>query len=123
MKTARWSEVRERLRAYPTGREPPGRDAFWSDFKARARMTPQAAPEPEPAAWRRLAPRYGIGLAAVAAALMAVFMLPQASPLGNRIRSLEVVASHTGVMILNDSASKGTILWVTGLEPGSGGGG
>jgi hypothetical protein len=64
-----------------------------------------------------------VGLAAAAAVLLAVVFLPHGAALGNRIRSLEVVASHTGVIILNDTASKGTILWVTGLDPGSGNGG
>jgi hypothetical protein len=122
MSPTRWRDVRERLRAQAPARPPAEAGVFWAEFKARARMTPQTAPEPA-SRWRALAPRWGVGLAAAAAVLLAVVFLPHGAALGNRIRSLEVVASHTGVIILNDTASKGTILWVTGLDPGSGNGG
>jgi len=125
MKPTRGTDLRERLRTQAPARPPADAEMFWSEFKARARMTPQRAPEPAPAArWRVLAPRWGLGgLAAAAAVALAVILVPDHGALGNRIRSLEVVASHSGVIILNDTASKGTILWITGLDSGSGNGG
>ena len=120
-----WSEVKQRLHGAPAGRGSKDREEFWADFKARARCVRQAQPETLPGlSWRALSLRWSAGLTAVAAILLAVLLLPHGGTVaGNRIRSLQVIASHTGVMILNDTSGKGTILWVAGLETGAPNGG
>jgi hypothetical protein len=122
MSRVSWREIRQRLRAEVP---PPQSDAgaFWSDFRAHARLVPQIGPDREPAlagrlmAWWRLAP-----LAATLAILLAV-ALHARGPAANRLRFLEVFASHTGVIMMDDEQRHGTILWVAGLEPDAGGGG
>lgn len=119
MNAMRWSGVRERLESKQVAANPAmrTRDEFWADFRARARMTPQTQPEEAPSrAWM---PRWGYAAAAVAAMVLvaglAVWFPSRKAPL-SPIRSFEVVAPHTGVIIMEDEQDRGTILWVTGMN-------
>jgi hypothetical protein len=96
------------------------RDAkdFWSDFKARARMTAQE--EPLSAGRRILAAwtRPLLASAVAAAAWVTVVMMPPTvpPPVVPGIRSVEVIAPHSGVLIMEDSRKEGTILWVADMK-------
>jgi hypothetical protein len=80
----------------------------------------------EAVAAARSSPRVRWAWAAAAAAVvigLAVwfpFRSP-ASMAANPIRSFEVIAPHTGVIIMQDQQDRGTILWVTGLDLNSAG--
>lgn len=116
MNELRWKDVSENLRrhgAVPRAAEP---ETFWSDFRARARMVRQDSPvAPAPAhPWRWVT-------AATAAAAMVVaglVLLPARPAVAamSEITSLEVVAPHSGMIIMNDDSGHGTILWITGLN-------
>jgi hypothetical protein len=98
---------------------PPGmRDAadFWQDFRARARMIRQ---DERAAARRRPALSFRLAWAAAALLLIAggaLFMWARPGDAPNRIKALEVIASHSGVIIIHDDARRGTILWVTDMQ-------
>lgn len=124
MKTLKWREVKAELTTRPAAREisARGKEEFWSDFAARARMVRQE----ETAAGLRAIPQVRWVWAAAAAAVvigLAVWfpLRSPASMAANPIRSFEVIAPHTGVMILQDQEDRGTILWVTGLDLNSAG--
>ena len=119
MNAMRWNRVRERLERKQVAATPAMRPRaeFWADFRARARMTPQTQAEEAPSrAWM---PRWGYAVTAVAAMVLvaglAVWFPSRKAPL-NPIRSFEVVAPHTGVIIMEDQKDRGTILWVTGMN-------
>ncbi len=94
-------------------------DDFWSDFRARARLRPQE--DAQPAAGRALSWgwRWGLasGFAAVLVCLAFLRGIPQAqtSPAAC-INSLEVVASHSAVVIMGDEPSESTILWIVDMS-------
>lgn len=115
-----WTEVRGHLRGQSLTPNVPPRDAFWADFRARARWVRQDGEAPAPAVrpWRWV---YA-GAATVAAAVLLVVagwvVLPArpATAVPSAIKSWEVVAPHSGVIIMNDDSGHGAILWVTGLN-------
>ena len=122
MKPLSWQEVREGLAQQGVTR--PARNAgdFWSDFKARARLTVQedvALNEVRRIPWFRLA--YATAAVVVVAAIGLLLLPTQGLPVGNRIKSLEVIASHSGVIIMNDNKAGGTILWISDLKANEGG--
>ena len=93
-----------------------GHEDFWSDFRARARLHPQHEPAPQ-SALPRMAPWL---LAACTAALVAVFVfVPPGRQTGptSEILAVDVLARHSGVMIMNEDDSQGTILWICDMEP------
>ncbi len=116
-----WNGVKDHLRAREGAPPPAPREVFWEDFRARARLVRQdglgvpAAAHP----WRWV---YA-GAAAVAMVAIAIIAMPwrtmPTSP--SAIKSLEVVAPHSGVIIMNDDSGRGTILWITGLGDGRSG--
>ena len=113
-----WDDIRSRLPAAQPPRRAQDAAEFWSDFRARARLVNQEALQPAP---RRLLPLWvrwtAGGLAAAAAALVLLTLpLQEARPLGNRIQSLEVFASHSGVFIMNDSSRQGTVIWISDMR-------
>jgi len=103
------------------GVEPRPADEFWADFKARARLRTQDAP-----ARPRQALAWVTPLACAAALVLAVgvYMLsPPRDINGDVIKSVEVVASHSAVFIMEDKESKSAIVWIVDMEtdPGNGG--
>jgi hypothetical protein len=112
-----WKDVSGRLKAVEARKDLPESAEFWSDFKARAALVRQEQPAP---VRERLpvAVRWGTATA-LALFLVAVgwFVLPAAhSGAITQIKALEVVAPHSGVIIMNDQSGRGTILWITGME-------
>ncbi len=89
---------------------------FWSDFKKRLGMYPQAAP-----AKVQIAPvffRRAIAAGCMALVLMGISYYWMLDPLAGitQIQSVDVVASHSAVLILEDEAGEGVILWVVDME-------
>lgn len=98
---------------------------FWADFRARARRQPQAAPARTPGV-ALLFPRWAWAGAA-AAVLVAVAgigligLRPAAD--ASQIKSVEVVASHGGVVIMEDKTLRCSVLWIVDMKTGEDGGG
>jgi hypothetical protein len=117
-----WRQIRANLREQPAPVARRDPDAFWSDFRARARLMRQEQPVVVPL-WRSMPMRvaYAAAVVALLAAGLALMLPGGGAGLPNRIKSLEVVASHSGVIIINDDTQRGTILWIADLQPdGSG---
>ena len=113
-----WNEVRGRLRTQDATRHAADREGFWADFRARARMVRQdGAGAPAPVhPWRWVVTGTAVAAALVVAAV-GVVALPgrPVAAATSGIKSFEVIAPHSGVIIMNDDSGRGTILWVTGL--------
>jgi hypothetical protein len=114
MKRMRWSEIRRRLGARRAGQPPSTTDAFWSDFRARARLHPQVAPAPRRARWGW--PGIAAVSTAAAAAIGLILLLPAR---GGRewtgaVRSLRVIAPHEAVIIMDEPDE--TFVWIVEEE-------
>jgi len=114
-RTTGWKQIRGTLAEQRVAGALRSPDAFWSDFRARARLMRQEQPGSVPR-WQPLPLRmaYAAALVAVVVGGLAL-MIPKVNA-ANRIKSLEVVASHSGVIIINDEAYRGTILWITDMK-------
>ena len=87
-------------------------DAFWSDFKSRAKGTAQLAPAPAAVTVLRWA---AMASPLAAAALAMLLLRPLAASWlqsDTVINALEVEAAHRAVFIMNDVPTKSTIVWV-----------
>ena len=91
-------------------------EEFWTDFKARARLHVQDRPDPRPESSPFL--KWGLATACAAALVMLVVLrgLPGLSGRGSHIKSLEVVASHSAVLIMEDQPTDSTILWIVDMS-------
>ena len=98
------------------------RDEFWSDFRARAALVNQESPG---TAGGRAGSRvhWSPGLVAVAACAIAAILIAGVTYYYDAVHGgpsaveyVEVVASHGGVLIMNDEDTDGTILWVVDME-------
>lgn len=116
-------DLNEALAAQRPETGPRPAEEFWSDFKARARLRPQDAPQTQ-----RSRPVFvwAAPLACAALLLVAVgtYMLsPALAPAGDAIKSYEVIASHSAVLIMEDKDDDIAILWVVDMESDTGNGG
>jgi len=93
---------------------------FWSDFRARARLHPQHAPAPQPA-MPRIMPWMATACAAVLIATLVFFPFGREPEQASEILAVDVLARHSGVMIMNEGESEGTILWICDMETETGG--
>lgn len=115
-----WNDIQHELGKKAVPPAPSSQEQFWSDFKARARMTVQDAPAPARSRvlWTSFA--FAGSLALLALAAIPFFWSPAAMAGAIEITSLEVGAPHSGAMILNvvseNGKNKGAIVWVSGLE-------
>jgi len=125
MKRVRWQQIRATLREQC--QPPPLRsaDEFWADFRARQQLVPQIADDP-----LAVPPRFAVswlpaltGLAIVA--LVAVLFTknlhtPPPTPVQaarlSEVEEVEVMVEYGGLMIMQDAESRGTLVWVTGME-------
>jgi hypothetical protein len=126
MSAWRWKNVRALLRQRGAAVPVRPRVEFWADFAARARYVPQTGEAVEfgvdRAAWRRIV------TAAATALLLAVVMVwtqrahwAASNAGGSTVKRIEVLAPHTGVVILNpedERSGSATIVWVVGMENG-----
>ena len=115
-----WNEVETRLRERRAAGTMRDAGAFGEDFKARARLVRQEVPEGM-AAWRAPALKWGYASLAAAAVVVAVMLWPARADLLTQVKSLKVLAPHSGVIIMNDEGGKGTVVWITDLDSNDGG--
>jgi hypothetical protein len=111
-----WKDVQTHLHETSPKPVPRAAEDFWSDFKARAALVRQE----QPVAIREGMPavlRWGTAtVLALFLITLGLFALPTHSGAITQIKALEVVAPHSGVIIMNDQSGRGTILWITGME-------
>lgn len=120
MSTRSWGQIQAGLRSRRTPPLQNDMESFRQDFKARASLMRQELPVGRETSWFPLLRwRY---MAATAALLLAVGLLfwPAASPLVTQVKSMQVLAPHSGVIIMTDEDNPGTVVWVTDLEAGEG---
>ncbi len=92
---------------------------FWADFKARARYVPQdqfaqAAHAPYNILRWTVATACGLLLVVLGMNFWPRSGSPQQD--FSQVRSLHVDTPYKGVMIMNDEASKATVVWIVGME-------
>jgi len=116
----RWFKIKQTLRnrnEMPAG---PARDTFWTDFRARARMTPQetpGTPDPFPVRW---IPEWTT--AAVCALLLLgagwYFAVPGAGndAQNNKVHSLRISVPYAALLMTYDPSSKATMVWVDDMK-------
>ncbi|MFO7534805.1 MAG: hypothetical protein R6X19_03845 [Kiritimatiellia bacterium] len=110
-----WKNIEMELGRSSLQTKPGGGEEFWTDFKARARLTVQEKPSRSatPFIWASLAGGSALAI------LLAVFWTPEAQAT-IRVTSLEAEAPHTAAMILNvaseNGAGQGAIVWISGLQ-------
>lgn len=119
MKKTSWKRIRDILRRTPAPAPRTDTEAFWADFKARARMVPQREPIVATRPLRMPVLRWGLAAAACILVAVGLFMArpgrQQVAVRGNVINSLEVIATHSAVLIMNDDTEPATIVWVAGM--------
>ena len=121
-----WREIADGMRRCSgPARSSPGEGAFWSDFRARARLRVQEEPEAR-VATPALALRWAAAATCALLVAASAVWIPQRLAAGRTggggvVRSLEVVAPHSAVMIMQDEASRGTIVWVVDMQSGDAG--
>ena len=113
-----WDTIRRELERQSVPRGEP--DAFWANFKARARLTAQEAPV-APAArlpWGILA--FTGSLAALLLAAIPFLWAPDSLAGAIQVTALDVQAPCDGALILNlvseNGKNAGAMIWVSGLE-------
>lgn len=116
-----WTELKTALRQGPSPADAmPARDVFWNEFRARARLCNQECPAAAERAARVMWPRWVVaasGVAAVFVFVLVAFASYRAQLFRNPIKSYEVLAPHSAVIIMTDKLRAGTILWVDAQEP------
>lgn len=123
MKKLTTEQVRELLssrRVEPT----PDAQAFWADFRARARLMNQDQPVPVPA-FSMSTGKWA--LAAACAMFVAVFggLFMFHSPAGQEpaaSMTLDVEVAHSAVLVIEDAPSQSTIVWIVDMKDGNDGG-
>jgi len=114
----RWSKIEKALRDRTDNRVAPSTDEFWSDFRARARMTSQQTPGRRafPVLW---IPEWTIAGVCVlllvgAGWFFAVRERGDDIP-PNKVHSLRVSVPYMAVPMMYYPSSKATIVWVDGM--------
>ena len=115
-----WKQVKDSLCKMSTPVTPAPAGEFWVDFKARARLHPQHVPAND-AVPRLVVFRWALAAASVLVLgglfLSGHILRPGGSgEPGTTIKSLEVVASHSAVLIMNDDKQRATILWIADMD-------
>lgn len=120
MNKVSWSDVEAGLRERSASGAMRDAGTFGADFKARARMVRQEAPEEAGTSWTPLL-RWGTASIAVVMVLaVAVLFWPVHEGLMTQVKSLRVMAPHSGVIIMNDEGGQGTVVWITDMETDGG---
>jgi len=115
-----WKNITEGMAGSERGKPCPP-EAFWEDFRAHARLRNQEEPEaakPVVAPWRSRWAWVGTCAAVLLAVFGIRFLGGDAVAQASQINSVEVVASHSGVLIMTDESSHSAILWIVDMEAG-----
>jgi len=117
MNKSSWRQVEQGLRSLKT--PPPLNDlkSFTQDFKARTTLMRQDPPPEERRAisFSLLNRRY-VGAVVAILLMIGLFILPSSSSRVTQVKSLQVYAPHSGVIIMTDEDNPGTVVWVTDME-------
>ena len=124
MKKFTSGRIKELLASRDAGQAPDA-EAFWSDFKARAKLVNQdMAGQPATASF---APGWWAAATACAALLIVAggVLLYRGGSRDDTAdeMTLDVTAAHSAVLVIEDEASQGTIVWIVGMEEEESGGG
>ncbi|MEI6562784.1 MAG: hypothetical protein WCO42_00595 [bacterium] len=121
MSQVSWKEVETGLRGRRAPVSQNDAESFRQDFKARVSLMRQDSAEEE-----RVVPlspflKWSYATAALAAmAIIGLVLWPSRDTMLTQIKSLQVLAPHSGVIIMNDEDGRGTVVWITDMEPGDG---
>lgn len=120
MSKSSWMQIEAGLRSRKA--PPPLNDAesFKQDFKARATLMRQDPVEAHGAGWFPVMSWRYIAATAAVMLIVGVVLWPSESPMVTQVKSLQVFAPHSGVIIMTDEDDLGTVVWVTDLESGDG---
>lgn len=114
-----WKQVKDAMRDDAARSDMTPADEFWTDFQARARLRTQEAPA-APVPWFYGKARLAIVAAAAVLLLAAGLLLNvgtgSAEASATTIKSVEIVASHSAVLIIKDEPSESAILWVVDMQ-------
>jgi hypothetical protein len=137
MSTARNRALKKALCDAATLPQPRPATAFWQDFRARASLTVQQAPEAATAPggtllslrWASAALVLLLGLGAAALYLhprlepVQVAVAPAAPPrpalppsILSKVEEVEVLSEYSSVMIVEDAENGGTLIWVASVD-------
>ena len=112
-----WDDIEKELRNRPQ-QNVGAADAFWSDFRERVKDEPRNESVPEPIAIGRW-----LAVAAAAAAVLVAVLPLRPAPVetamriaSTEVKSVDVVASHGGVIIMTNEDAGGTVLWIADLD-------
>ena len=118
MNKSSWADIEAGLKSRKA--PPPRHDAgsFREDFKAHAALMRQDSPNQSEIAAFSVFSWRAIGAAAAVLLLVGGLLWPTAASLVTHVKSLQVMAPHSGVIIMTDDVNQGTVVWVTDLESG-----
>ena len=113
----KWADIDKALSEQRIDRRMADSDGFWEDFRAHAKLRSQESAVSAPSgtyAWRW-------GLASACAVLVVMVAGLRILPgIGEEttgtIKSIDVTAAHSAVMILDDENSESTILWIVEMD-------
>jgi hypothetical protein len=97
-------------------------DSFARDFKARATLMRQDPVESGSIRWDRWGGwnwRY-VAAAVTVCLIVGGVVWPARSAVVTQIKSLQIYAPHSGVIIMTDEHEQGTVVWVTDMESNDG---
>lgn len=120
MSQTSWTQIEDGLKSRRT---PPSRnnaESFKQDFKARASLMRQDSPDETGLQWPSILNWRYIGAVTAVVLAVGVMIWPSRPDLVTQVKSLQVMAPHSGVIIMTDENNQGTIVWVTDMESGDG---
>lgn len=115
-----WRQIVDELRRAESVPDPVEPDRFWPDFEARASLVTRESPEARGLGTAGL----WLGWAAAGLACLAVFVgiimrTPAAPPATaaafSEVQEIDVLVSYSTMMIMQDSDSGSTLVWVGGM--------
>lgn len=112
MKT--WKATRAHIKAIPPPARPADKEAFWQDFRRQAgpQDNPPAKYAPHAPFWLAPAAACALLLLVLGAALLLRPGATETAGTGSTVESIQVLACHESVFILQDPHGKGTIIWI-----------
>lgn len=120
MSKSSWEQIEGGLRSHKPLAPKNDAESFRADFKARAALMRQDTADDAPSGMLAVLNwRYAGAMAAVLlfVGFIGYFAWPSSSLLVTQVKSLQVLAPHSGVIIMTDEDNPGTVVWVTDLEP------
>jgi hypothetical protein len=115
MKTS-WNKIEESLHDKKMQPETRDKESFWSDFRARVRLRSQDSTVSvrAPLIWK-----WSVATACAALVTAVVGFQLMHKPLTEAtgpVKSLDVLAEHSAVIMMNDEASDATVIWVADMK-------